>query len=105
MQEREFSRPLAVVAIVAGVVAAVVLPGAARAEVSIAGLQPDARPAGAPSVTTFARTPAAAKAATAGISKPFPPTLKFLADQGAWYTPFDRAGMPGRYDIRKRHRN
>ena len=41
---------------------------------------------------------------TAG-RQPAPPgsIVKFLADQGAWYTPFTHPGMPGYYDLRGMH--
>lgn len=29
--------------------------------------------------------------------------LAFLADQGAWYTPFTRPNLKGRYDLRGFH--
>jgi hypothetical protein len=29
-----------------------------------------------------------------GVVEPIPISLKFLNDQGAWYTPFDQAGCP-----------
>jgi hypothetical protein len=49
------------------------------------------------------RTPAWYAQALTGISQPFPYSLRFLEDQGNWYTPFNRPGMPGRYDIRGWH--
>ena len=77
----------------------------ARAQSYVAGTQPDRRPEGAPRVQAFEKSPKWQKAATAGVARPIPPSLKFLDDQGAWFTPFTRPGMPGRYDIRKLHRN
>jgi len=41
--------------------------------------------------------------ALAGLTRPYPPSMKFLEDQGAWYTPFNRPGMTGPYDIRSWH--
>ncbi len=41
--------------------------------------------------------------ALTGVERPYPYSLKFLEDQGAWYTPFNRPGMTGRYDIRHWH--
>ena len=35
-----------------------------------------------------------------GYRQPVPSSLKFLRDQGNWYSPFDRPGAPGPYDIR-----
>jgi hypothetical protein len=72
-------------------------------EFPVAGVRPWERPAGAPVITSFARSPAWFKRALTGISEPFPPSLRFLENQGAWYTPFNRPGMPGRYDIRGWH--
>lgn len=69
----------------------------------VAGLAPDARPLGAPVLKTFSATPEARAQATRGLSQPLPPGLAFLKDQGAWYTPFTRPGMPGYYDIRGLH--
>jgi len=40
-----------------------------------------------------------------GIVPPAPDSLRFLRDQGNWYTPFSRPGMPGLYDIRGWHSN
>ena len=39
-----------------------------------------------------------------GIASPYPASLRFLEDQGNWYTPFDHPGATGRYDIRNWHR-
>ena len=76
---------------------------AIAAEPFVAGTAPDQRPPSAPHLATFNQTPETLAKATAGISQPLPPTLKFLNDQGAWYTPFNRPGMPGLYDIRGLH--
>lgn len=78
---------------------------AVSAQSSIAGVQPDRRPDSAPKVQSAAKPKDWQAKATAGVVRPLPPTLKFLDDQGGWYTPFDRPGMPGPYDIRKLHRN
>jgi hypothetical protein len=69
----------------------------------VAGVRPWERPAGAPVITVFAKSPAWYQRALTGISEPIPPSLRFLESQGAWYTPFNRPGMPGRYDIRGWH--
>ena len=66
-------------------------------------MTPWQRPAGAPVITEVVRTPAWYGQALTGISQPFPYSLRFLEDQGNWYTPFNRPGMPGRYDIRGWH--
>lgn len=70
----------------------------------VAGVQPDQRPAGAPTITAYDKSGKWQANATHGVTAPVPPHVtKFLADQGAWYTPFTRPGMPGPYDIRQWH--
>ncbi len=66
----------------------------------IAGTQPSERPAGAPVIREVQKPEGWYAKALTGISQPYPPSLKFLEDQGHWYTPFNQPGMPGRYDIR-----
>ncbi len=66
----------------------------------IAGLHPDRRPTGAPVVHTVQKDAAWYRRALTGISRPYPESLRFLRDQGNWYTPFNRPGMHGRYDLR-----
>ena len=68
----------------------------------IAGLQPQARPLGAPLIQTFEPGPAWRAQALRGIGEP-PSGLNFLQDQGAWYTPFNRPNLLGKYDIRRLH--
>lgn len=68
----------------------------------VAGSAPQRRPA-APVIKDFANGGEWRKTALAGISEPLPPSLKFLDSQGAWYTPFNRPGMPGYYDLRGLH--
>jgi hypothetical protein len=67
----------------------------------VAGLNPSARPVGAPRVTHAAwdRT-----RALKGVSAPYPASLNFLRDQGNWHTPFNEPGMTGLYDIRGWHK-
>jgi hypothetical protein len=69
----------------------------------VAGLAPDMRPVGAPTITV----PSAPNAdALHGIVKPTPESIeKFMRDQGNWYTPFTVPGMSGPYDIRGWHAN
>lgn len=69
----------------------------------IAGLVPSARPEAAPVVTSYDKTGAWYEHALFGVSKPYPHSLKFLEDQGAWWTPFIHPGMSGPYDIRGWH--
>lgn len=69
----------------------------------IAGIKPDQRPEGAPVITEVRHQPAWFQHALTGIDRPYPQSLKFLDSQGNWYTPFNRPGMTGRYDIRGWH--
>ena len=69
----------------------------------VAGLAPYARPEGAPVEGSVRRTESWRAQALRGVSDPVPASLKFLDDQGAWYTPFDLPGMTGPYDIRGFH--
>lgn len=69
----------------------------------IAGTQPSERPAGAPVIAEVHKPKGWYEQALTGISAPYPASLRFLEDQGNWYTPFNHPGMPGRYDIRHWH--
>jgi hypothetical protein len=69
----------------------------------IAGLEPSHRPEGAPVIREVQRDADWFAQALTGISQPYPASLRFLEDQGNWYTPFNRPGMTGRYDIRGWH--
>ena len=69
----------------------------------IAGTQPSHRPAGAPTITEVVKPDGWYTQALTGISEPFPSSLRFLEDQGNWYTPFNRPGMLAPYDIRGWH--
>lgn len=75
----------------------------AQAQTYIAGAQPDRRPEGAPVITKFQAPKGWPKSGLRGVSDPVPPSLRFIDDQGGWYTPFTRPGMTGRFDIRKLH--
>ena len=77
--------------------------GANANEAYIAGEAPDARPANAPGITSHLKDAEWYSGALVGVSRPYPVSLRFLEDQGAWYFPFNVAGMPGPYDIRNRH--
>ncbi len=72
----------------------------------VAGEKPHERPADAPKIVdTGVKKPKAwYDVAVTGISKPYPYSLSFLDDQGNWYTPFNRPGMTGGYDIRNWHK-
>ena len=67
----------------------------------IAGTQPSQRPQGAPVILDVQRKPDWYQQALTGVSQPYPNSLRFLENQGNWYTPFNHPGMPGRYDIRE----
>ena len=69
----------------------------------IAGTSPDRRPAGAPVVQDYSKDAAWYAQALAGVEPPYPASLRFLEDQGAWFSPFDRPGMIGPYDLRGLH--
>ena len=70
----------------------------------IAGVEPYQRPAGAPTITTVDHDHDWYMRALHGIAPPYPANFRFLEDQGNWYTPFNRPGMTGRYDIRGWHK-
>lgn len=69
----------------------------------IAGVNPDQRPEGAPVIEEFVKDGAWYGNALQGVTAPYPASLHFLENQGAWYTPFDHPGMTGPYDIRGWH--
>jgi len=73
------------------------------AEYPLAGLTPDQRPPGAPTIGEVDHRGAWYVTALHGVTRPYPNSLRFLEDQGNWYTPFAHPGMPGRYDIRGWH--
>lgn len=75
----------------------------AAPEEFIAGVEPAQRPEGAPTLDTMAKDAAWYRRALSGIQPPHPVSFRFLEDQGPWYTPFNRPGMTGPYDIRNWH--
>lgn len=70
----------------------------------VAGLKPSQRPAGAPVIHQFAPSANGRAQSLVGVSEPIPAGLEFLDNQEAWYTPFDRPGIPSYYDLRQWHR-
>lgn len=91
-------QPLSVLAL-----ACAMLPLSALAEKpAVAGLNPAQRAVGAPMLDSFEQNEAWRANALQGIHEP-QTGLDFLKDQGAWYTPFNRPGLTGRYDIRGLH--
>lgn len=69
----------------------------------IAGSAPDTRPAHAPKQAQYNKSSEWYCRALTGIAQPYPFSLRFLEDQGGWYSPFIVAGMTGPYDIRNWH--
>ncbi|MFO1034923.1 MAG: hypothetical protein U1E15_12925 [Hyphomicrobiales bacterium] len=84
--------------------ALVVFAGGALAD-NIAGVAPSQRPAWAPVVQEFKKDNAWYLAALKGVEAPYAPSLRFLDDQGAWFTPFIHRGMHSPYDPRGLHAN
>lgn len=77
---------------------------AAVAEYPVAGVTPNQRPAGAPTITKFEKSDAWRKQYFRGVVAPYPASVVAdERDQGGWYTPFNHPGMPGLYDIRGWH--
>lgn len=75
----------------------------AKAGYPMAGVDPSQRPQGAPRITEVIRAPGWYTRALTGIFQPYPFSLRFLEDQGNWYTPFNRPGMRRPYDLRGWH--
>lgn len=69
----------------------------------VAGARPEQRPAQAPVIQQYAKSPAWYAQALRGVYPPYPRSLGFLDAQGAWYTPFTRPGMAAPYDLRGWH--
>lgn len=74
------------------------------ADYPVAGVKPYERPLGAPTITQVNKDGAWYTQALQGVEKPYPNSLRFLEDQGNWYTPFNRPGMTAPYDIRHWHK-
>lgn len=84
--------------------AAAVATANALADEFVAGTEPSLRPVSAPVLTSFTKNATWYRTALSGIeAPPYPFSLRFLEDQGAWYTPFNRPGLTGPYDIRNWH--
>lgn len=75
----------------------------ALAEGFVAGTTPDRRPEGAPVIYFHPQSTQWHENALRGVSRPYPSTLNFLDNQGAWFNPFQHPGMTGPYDIRGFH--
>ncbi|MEG7524142.1 MAG: hypothetical protein M3H12_13740 [Chromatiales bacterium] len=74
------------------------------ADYPIAGIEPSQRPSGAPVLEWVRHDKTWYEHALTGVQRPYPRSLYFLDNQGDWYTPFNRPGMRGPYDIRSWHR-
>ena len=71
----------------------------------VSGMAPHQRPSGAPAIREFVPGADWRTRSLTGITDPVPVSLGFLGYQGAWYTPFNRPGMPGYYDLRNWHQD
>jgi len=69
-------------------------------DIFVAGVLPNQRPTGAPAVTQMVKDDAWYTRALTGVVPPYPASLRFLEDQGAWFNPFLHPGATGPYDIR-----
>lgn len=69
----------------------------------VGGANPSERPSTLPRITQVQHGPEWYRNALKGVSEPYPRSLYFLDNQGDWYTPFTRRGIPGVYDIRRTH--
>lgn len=78
-------------------------PASAPEPLFIAGTTPWERPPAAPFLVPEPKDASWYKNALTGIAPPYPASLSFLEDQGAWYTPFNHPGMTAPYDIRHWH--
>ena len=67
----------------------------------VAGMAPARRPDAAPRIREVA--PERQQRMQVGLPEKLD-GLRFMRDQGNWYTPFDRRGMPPPYDLRGMHR-
>lgn len=77
--------------------------GSQGGDYPIAGVNPDRRPDGAPVITDVVKDGQWYTQALTGVESPYPASLRFLEDQGNWFTPFSHPGMTGRYDLRHWH--
>ena len=73
---------------------------AAAAQAPVAGLRPDQRPEGAPSLAEYQPTPEAVAARLRGVSEPVPANVRAAASAGPWYMPLQHRGMTPPYDPR-----
>ncbi len=76
----------------------------AIAQEYVAGTKPDQRPEGAPVIRFHTQSTEWHERALRGVSLPYPRTLSFLDNQGAWFNPFQHPGMTAPYDLRGYHK-
>ena len=76
----------------------------AATDYPIAGMTPWQRPVNAPVIEWVKHDKVWYEKALTGINTPYPRSLYFLDNQGHWYTPFIRPGMPAPYDLRGWHK-
>lgn len=69
----------------------------------VAGTEPSQRRGDVPVITVFTPPAGWREQALHGVEQPYPASLSWLDDQGAWFNPFLRPGMTGPYDIRGWH--
>jgi len=77
--------------------------GGLSEDIWVGGATPWQRPSAAPRATELRKDDAWYAQALFGLSKPYPVSFQFLEDQGGWFTPFNRPGMTGPYDLRRWH--
>ena len=98
---------VAIIAIAPAFVSSWPIPNAKGAEDEIgliAGLRPHERPAEAPEIKEMTKPGSWYARSLTGLSEPYPSSFRFLEDQENWYSPFNRPGMTGPYDLRGWHR-
>lgn len=69
----------------------------------VAGLAPDRRPAGAPTVQAYTPSKTAVQVHLKGVEPPAPPNVRQVAEAGPWFIPMHAAGMTPPYDLRGHH--
>jgi hypothetical protein len=69
----------------------------------VAGLAPDRRPVGAPTVQAYVPSRADVQARLKGVTPPAPPNVRQIAEAGPWFIPMHAVGMTPPYDLRGHH--
>lgn len=102
-QKKAYCSKLISIALAAGICAPINLLASETTPYPIAGVHPEQRPEGAPRITELNKNDEWYQSALQGVTSPYPANLRFLENQGDWYTPFTKPGMTGPYDIREWH--